>query len=276
MIILIITKKCDAYINSLNKKLFFILNSNDFFLQYYFGYKMIVVNFFKPKIIAIVPAAGIGSRMQIHLPKQYIKIQNRTILEHTLEALLLHPNIIRIIVSLNKKDDYFKKLSISSNIRITSVIGGEKRINSVLSGLIVAKNADWVIVHDAVRPCLSYEDLKNLISIIEKKPVGALLARPVSDTIKYSNFTQREVLYTVHRKNLWHALTPQLFQIHLLRDCLKKIIKDKISITDEASALEYCGYKPLLVLGSSRNIKITWPEDLILANFYLQKGNIDK
>ncbi|WAI18438.1 MAG: 2-C-methyl-D-erythritol 4-phosphate cytidylyltransferase [Buchnera aphidicola (Acyrthosiphon caraganae)] len=234
---------------------------------------MILVNLFKPKIIAVVPAAGIGSRMKIDLPKQYMKIQNRTILEHTLTTLLLHPNIVRIIVSLNKKDNYFHKLSISSNIRIISVVGGKNRINSVLSGLIAAKNVDWVIVHDAVRPCLSYKDLEKLISIIKKNPVGALLARPVSDTIKYSNLTQEKALYTVNRKNLWHALTPQLFQINLLKHCLKKIIKDKISITDEASALEYCGYNPLLVLGSGRNIKITWPEDLVLANLYLKDRN---
>ncbi|QCI25615.1 2-C-methyl-D-erythritol 4-phosphate cytidylyltransferase [Buchnera aphidicola (Sitobion avenae)] len=235
---------------------------------------MILVNFFKPKIIAIVPAAGIGSRMQKDLPKQYIKIQHRTILEHTLTTLLLHPDIIRIIISLHEKDDYFHKLSISSNLRIISVTGGEKRINSVLSGLIVAKDADWVIVHDAVRPCLSYKDLDNLISVIKKNPVGAVLARPVSDTMKYSDLAQEKILYTVHRKNLWHALTPQLFQARLLEYCLKKIIKDKISITDEASALEYCGYNPLLVKGSCRNIKITWPEDLILANFYLKDCNI--
>ncbi|BAB13118.1 2-C-methyl-D-erythritol 4-phosphate cytidylyltransferase [Buchnera aphidicola str. APS (Acyrthosiphon pisum)] len=237
---------------------------------------MILVNLFEPKIIAIVPAAGIGSRMKIDVPKQYIKIQNRTILEHTLTTLLLHPNIVQIIVSLNKKDNYFHKLSISSNFRIISVVGGEKRINSVLSGLIVVKNVDWVIVHDAVRPCLSYKDLEKLISIIKKNPVGAILARPVSDTIKYSNLKQKKAVYTVYRKNLWHALTPQLFQVELLKNCLKKIIKDQISVTDEASALEYCGYNPLLVLGSCRNIKITWPEDLVLANFYLKNHIIDK
>lgn len=158
---------------------------------------MISENVFQPKIIAIVPAAGIGGRMESDLPKQYMKIKERTILEYTLETLLLHPNIIRIIVSLHHKDNYFHQLSISSNIRIISVIGGKKRINSVLSGLIEAKDADWVIVHDAVRPCLSYQDLVKLISIIKKNPDGALLAKPVSDTIKYSNFNQKKysILY---------------------------------------------------------------------------------
>jgi len=228
---------------------------------------------YKPKIMAIVPAAGIGSRMKSNLPKQYIKIQNCTILEHTLNTLLLHPNINRIVVSLNQQDHYFHTLSISSNIRIVSVIGGKKRMYSVLSGLIFETDADWVIIHDAVRPCLNYKDLDNLISIIKKNPVGAILARPVSDTIKYSNMKNKHSLYTLDRKNLWHALTPQLFQMNLLKYCLKKIVQDKINITDEASALEYCGYTPLLILGSSKNIKITWPDDLLLAKFYLQRSN---
>ncbi|QCI16083.1 2-C-methyl-D-erythritol 4-phosphate cytidylyltransferase [Buchnera aphidicola] len=237
---------------------------------------MILVNVFQPKIIAIVPAAGIGSRMQTNVPKQYIKIKNYTILEYTLKTLLLHPNIIRIIVSLHKKDSYFHQLSISSDFRIISVIGGEKRINSVLSGLIIETDADWVIIHDAVRPCLTYEDLEKLISVIKKNPVGAILGKPVSDTIKYSNSSQKKILYTIHRKNLWHAFTPQLFRINLLRNCLKKIVSNNISITDEASALEYYGYHPLLIIGSCRNIKITWPEDLLLAKFYLQDFNINK
>nr|WP_174240618.1 2-C-methyl-D-erythritol 4-phosphate cytidylyltransferase [Buchnera aphidicola] len=233
-----------------------------------------MLNTLRPKIIAVVPAAGIGSRMKSNVPKQYIKIQNCTILEYALRTLLLHPNIDLIIVALNKKDIYFKQLKISSNLKIISVVGGEERIYSVLSGLSFQTNADWVIIHDAVRPFLSYKDLDNLISMIENNPVGAILARPVSDTIKYSNLTQKKVLYTLNRNNLWHALTPQLFQINLLKSCLKKIIKDKINITDESSALEYCGYKPLIVLGNEKNIKITWPEDIILAKFYLNNFNM--
>lgn len=229
------------------------------------------MNLLKLKIVAIVPAAGTGSRMQSDLPKQYIKIKNCTILEYTLKTLLLHPNIIRIIVSLHKNDDYFHKLPISSNLRIVSVIGGKNRINSVLSGLSIEENANWVIIHDAVRPCLSYQDLDKLISFMKQNPIGVVLARPVSDTIKCSDETRKKILYTVNRKNLWHALTPQLFQINTLKYCLKKIIKDKINITDEASALEYCGYSPLLVVGDCKNIKITWPDDLMLAEFYLQK-----
>ncbi|WP_367682802.1 2-C-methyl-D-erythritol 4-phosphate cytidylyltransferase [Buchnera aphidicola] len=226
---------------------------------------------FQPKIVAIVPAAGVGKRMLSGIPKQYIKIKNRTILEYTLIALLSHPNIVRVIVSLNKQDNYFKKLSISSDIRVVSVIGGNKRINSVLSGLVLPIHEKWVIVHDAVRPCISYQDLEKLISITKKSKIGGILARPISDTIKYVSHNTKKISYTIERKNIWHALTPQLFPINLLRFCLKKIIQNNIDITDESSALEYCGYNPLIVLGSYKNIKITFPEDLIFAKFYLEE-----
>ncbi|QFQ32234.1 2-C-methyl-D-erythritol 4-phosphate cytidylyltransferase [Buchnera aphidicola] len=231
---------------------------------------MILKNTFKPKILAIVPAAGIGKRMLLDIPKQYIKIKNRTILEYTLTTLLSHPSISHIIVSLNKKDNYFHELSIASNIRVTSVIGGNKRINSVLSGLIVPTNAHWVIVHDAVRPCLSHKDLEKLISIIKKNKIGGILARPVFDSIKYVH-ERKKISHTIARKKLWHALTPQLFPVDLLRFCLKKSIRDNIDITDESSALEYCGYHPSIVLGSYKNIKITFPEDLVFAEIYLKK-----
>ncbi|WP_343154097.1 2-C-methyl-D-erythritol 4-phosphate cytidylyltransferase [Buchnera aphidicola] len=232
-------------------------------------------NNFKPKIVAIVPAAGIGKRMLLDIPKQYIKIKNRTILEYTLTTLLSHPSIVQVIVSLNKRDKYFHKLSIASNIRITSVIGGNKRIYSVLSGLVLPINADWVIVHDAVRPCLSYKDLEKLISIIGKTKVGGILARPTCDTIKYVSHNTKKISHTISRKKLWNALTPQLFPTNLLRFCLSKIIRDNIDITDESSALEYCGYNPLIILGSYKNIKITFPEDLIYAEIYLDELSND-
>ncbi|QFQ32583.1 2-C-methyl-D-erythritol 4-phosphate cytidylyltransferase [Buchnera aphidicola (Aphis fabae)] len=232
---------------------------------------MISRNSLKSKIIAIVPAAGIGKRMLLDIPKQYIKIKNRTILEYTLMTLLSHPSIVRIIVSLHKQDNYFHKLSIASNIRVTSVIGGNKRINSVLSGLIVPTNANWVIVHDAVRPCLSYKDLEKLIAIIGKSKIGGILARPTCDTMKYIIDKTNKISHTISRKKLWHALTPQLFPINLLRFCLEKIIQDDVNITDESSALEYCGYHPLIVLSSYKNIKITFPEDLIFAEIYLKE-----
>lgn len=231
---------------------------------------MTLINSSKPKIMAVVPAAGIGKRMQLSFPKQYIKIKNYTILEYTLKTLLLHPNIVRIVVSLHQEDNYFHKLPISSDLRVLSVLGGQERIHSVLSGLMIKTDAELVIVHDAVRPCLSYQDLENLISITKNSKVGGILARPVSDTIKYTDQKNKKILHTIPRNQLWHALTPQLFPVNLLRFCLKKIIEDKINITDESSALEYCGYYPLIVLGNYKNIKITYPEDIIFARFYLE------
>ncbi|ALD15354.1 2-C-methyl-D-erythritol 4-phosphate cytidylyltransferase [Buchnera aphidicola (Aphis glycines)] len=231
---------------------------------------MIVKNTFKPEILAVVPAAGIGKRMLLDIPKQYIKIKNRTILEYTLTTLLSHPSISHIVVSLHKKDNYFHKLSISSNTRITPVIGGKKRIDSVLSGLLNPTNARWVIVHDAVRPCLSHQDLEKLISIIKINKIGGILARPAFDSIKYVH-ENKKISYTIARKKLWHALTPQLFPVNLLRFCLEKSIRDNVNITDESSALEYCGYHPLIVLGSYKNIKITFPEDLVFAEIYLKE-----
>ena len=232
---------------------------------------MKLINSPKLKIIAVVPAAGIGRRMNLDFPKQYIKIKDCTILEYTLKTLLSHPNIVRIVVSLHQEDNFFQKLSISSDLRVFSVLGGEERMHSVLSGLIITTDAKWVIIHDAVRPCLSYQDLENLIAITKNTKVGGILARPVCDTIKYSNRKNKKISHTIPRNQLWHALTPQLFPINLLRFCLKKIVEDKINITDEASALEYCGYHPLIVLGSYKNIKITYPEDLIFAEFYLKE-----
>ncbi|CAL4324850.1 2-C-methyl-D-erythritol 4-phosphate cytidylyltransferase [Buchnera aphidicola] len=231
---------------------------------------MTLINSPKPKIMAVVPAAGIGRRMQLAFPKQYIKIKNFTILEYTLKTLLLHPNIVRIIVSLHQEDNYFHKLPISSDLRILSVLGGPERIYSVLSGLMVKTDADLVMVHDAVRPCLSYKDLENLISTAKNSKVGGILVRPVSDTIKCTDRTNQKILHTIPRKQLWHALTPQLFPINLLRLCLKKIIQDQITITDESSALEYCGHYPEIVLGSHKNIKITYPEDIVFARLYLK------
>ncbi|AWH90380.1 2-C-methyl-D-erythritol 4-phosphate cytidylyltransferase [Buchnera aphidicola (Melanaphis sacchari)] len=232
---------------------------------------MRLIHSLKLNTIAIVPAAGIGRRMLLNFPKQYIKIRNKTIIEYTLETLLSHPNITRIIVSVHQEDIFFHKLPISSHFRVLSVIGGQKRIDSVLSGLAIAKEVDWIMIHDAVRPCLTYKDLDKLIDLAQKNKFGGILARPLYDTIKYVSKKNKKVLYTLPRKNLWRALTPQLFPIDLLRFCLQKIIKDKVDITDESSALEYCGYSPLIIMGGEENIKVTSPEDIFFVEYYLKK-----
>ncbi|MGV7959971.1 2-C-methyl-D-erythritol 4-phosphate cytidylyltransferase [Photorhabdus tasmaniensis] len=231
-------------------------------------------------IIALVPAAGIGSRMNSDCPKQYLSIAGKTVIEHTLAALLAHPRIQRVVVVLNPADTQFQSLEVASNPRITTVIGGKQRADSVLAGLnhlahLAGNDNRWVLVHDAARPCLHHDDLERLLQLAEtdehgNMACGGILASPVSDTMKRGGVGQ-VIDHTVERQDLWHALTPQFFPLMLLRDSLSKALSQHANITDEASALEYCGYQPVLVHGRSDNIKVTRPEDLALAEFYLSR-----
>ncbi|XBC44988.1 MAG: 2-C-methyl-D-erythritol 4-phosphate cytidylyltransferase [Buchnera aphidicola (Schlechtendalia chinensis)] len=230
---------------------------------------MNTINLLHSRIFAVIPAAGIGSRMLLNIPKQYLKIQGYTILEHSVNFFLSHSNISKIIVVLNKKDVFFNTLPISSHPRVFSVFGGRLRIHSVLSGLLAISNADWVIVHDAVRPCLNINDLNKILSLVNTSAIGGILATPVSNTLKYST-NNSEIFSTINRNRLWNALTPQCFPLKLLTFCLKKVIDSGINITDESSAMEYCGYFPKLVQGCSSNIKVTYPEDISFVNCYLK------
>jgi len=223
-----------------------------------------------PQVIAVVPAAGIGSRMLSECPKQYLSIGTKTILEHSLDALLAHPAITRVIVALSPQDTHFSRLPVANDPRILQVLGGGQRADSVLAGLKAAEHAHWVLVHDAARPCLHLSDLTRLLELMQRSEVGGILAAPVRDTMKRSRSEQAETIaHTVEREALWHALTPQLFPLPLLRECLERALREGATITDEASALEYCGYHPELVSGRSDNLKVTRPEDLALAEFYL-------
>ncbi|MDC9596759.1 2-C-methyl-D-erythritol 4-phosphate cytidylyltransferase [Xenorhabdus anantnagensis] len=248
------------------------------------------------EIITLIPAAGIGSRMKSDCPKQYLDIAGKTILEHTVAALFEHPRIQRIIIVLNPADTQFAQLPIASDPRIATVIGGEERADSVLAGLdylvgLPTDKAIWVLVHDAARPCLHRNDLDSLLRLIDHRAespdvCGGLLASPVRDTMKRmvslsvkkesvekepSTTNHTLIAHTVDRNGLWHALTPQLFPLQLLRDCLIKALAEQACITDESSALEYCGYRPVLINGRADNIKVTQPEDLALAEFYLSR-----
>lgn len=227
------------------------------------------VNF--PDITAILPAAGVGKRMNSALPKQYLMIRDKTVLEYSIHALLYLSCVRRCIVVLNAKDRWFNQLSISYDPRIISVIGGITRAHSVMAGLKYVENSMWVVVHDAVRPCLHYDDLLRLFKVMTFSQIGGILAIPVRDTIKKSCFSNRFIHATVDGRNLWHALTPQLFNYKLLKYCLKKALKNKINITDEASAIEHCGYKSVLVQGRTDNVKVTYKDDLKLVGFYLSE-----
>lgn len=204
-------------------------------------------------------------------PKQYLDIAGKTLLEHTVDKLYRHPQINRVILVLNPQDPYFSQLPIAKAEWLEIVDGGKERCDSVLAGLDAVSSAQrWVLVHDAARPCFEHADLDKLLLLAENGEVGGILASPVRDTMKRSDH-HGVVLSTETRDNLWHALTPQFFPLQQLRSALKQALKEQIVITDEASAIEHCGGQVVLIEGSSTNIKVTRPEDLQLAEFYLRK-----
>jgi 2-C-methyl-D-erythritol 4-phosphate cytidylyltransferase len=207
--------------------------------------------------------------MQTECPKQYLSIGNKTILEHAVAALLAHPRVERVIIAISDGDARFQQLPLANHPQITVVEGGSERADSVLAGLKAAGDAQWVLVHDAARPCLHPDDLANLLALSETSRVGGILAAPVRDTMKRAEPGIAAIAHTVDRNDLWHALTPQFFPRELLFDCLTRALNEGATVTDEASALEYCGFHPQLVAGRADNIKVTRPEDLALAEFYL-------
>ncbi|MEZ9183360.1 2-C-methyl-D-erythritol 4-phosphate cytidylyltransferase [Vibrio splendidus] len=224
-------------------------------------------------VIAVVPAAGVGSRMKADRPKQYLQIHGKTILEHTVEKLLSHPQVSKIVVAVSDDDPYYPELPLNLNSLVIRVSGGTERADSVLSALdYIAQQQlnDWVMVHDAARPCIQLSDIDKLISGAMTHDVGAILAAPVRDTMKRG--AQGQIEHTVDRVDLWHALTPQMFRSKPLRKVLSEALQQGVSITDEASAFEWKGLSPALIGGRSDNFKITQPEDLALAEFYLSQN----
>ena len=226
------------------------------------------------RLWSAVPAAGIGLRMGAEVPKQYLPLAGRCVIEHTLDVLISHPRVAGVCVALNARDPYWPATAFAGHPRILTAVGGQERMNSVRSALeaIGRRGADddWVMVHDAARPCLRSDDIDRLISQLWDDPVGGLLAVPVRDTMKLADGEKR-VHQTVDRANLWHALTPQMFRIGVLRRAVDAAVEDGIVVTDEASAIEHIGLAPALVEGRSDNLKITHPADLPLAEFFLQR-----
>jgi 2-C-methyl-D-erythritol 4-phosphate cytidylyltransferase len=222
-----------------------------------------------PTYSVVLPAAGIGKRMLSELPKQYLPIASSTIIEHTISKLLNHPQIKRVVVVLSPSDSIFNTLPIAQHDQVETTIGGKERADSVLAGLQHLAGQDkWVLVHDAARPCLHLDDLTNLLALAEQGEIGGILACRVRDTMKRAN-TDKTIHKTESREDLWHALTPQFFLLDQLKYALEKANKDNALITDEASAIEYINKTVLLVEGRASNIKVTQPEDLLLAEFYL-------
>lgn len=226
----------------------------------------------KPKYTVIVPAAGVGKRMLANKPKQYLTIAGKTILEHTLTNLISHPQIHHIVLALHPDDPYFGELELHDNSWLSRVHGGKERADSVLAGLIYLSQERWVLVHDAARPCVKHRDLDRLLAIAQQGEIGGILASPVRDTMKRANAVKTDVIErTEDRDNLWHALTPQFFPLQVLRESLCAALKAKASITDEASAIEWANGQVKLIEGSDSNIKITHPDDLALAEYYLTR-----
>lgn len=226
---------------------------------------------------AVVPAAGIGKRMGLDIAKQYLKINNTTVIEHTLHKLTNCSSIKNIIVAISSQDSRWQNIAKHLPDSIHTVTGGKQRSDSVLAALNYlaqyADDDDWVLVHDAARPCVLSEDIEQLINKVSSHPVGGVLGTPVRDTMKHVKVDTGQIIITTtyDRSTIWHALTPQMFRLGMLRDAIEYARRKNIAITDEASAIEATGNKPLMVVGKASNIKITRPEDIPLAGYYLEQ-----
>lgn len=223
---------------------------------------------------AVVPAAGIGARMGSETPKQYLSLLGRPIIAHTLERLCNHPRISGVMVALAADDRWWPEIQMQFTRPPLVAAGGDERRDSVLSSLDAltehASMDDWVLVHDAVRPCLRDEDIDRLMNELWSDEVGGLLAMPVKDTMKRAAGDGR-ISETVNRESLWRAQTPQMFRLGALRDAMQRCVDTGRNVTDEAQAMELTGARPRLVQGREDNIKITQPEDLKLAEMFLTR-----
>ena len=224
---------------------------------------------------ALIPAAGNGSRMGLKIPKQYQMLAGRPLICHAVDVLCTHAHVAQVFVVLAPDDARFRQIDgLAHKERLSPLYcGGATRSASVLNGLMamadVVESDDWVMVHDAARPCLTGALIDRLIDALAGETVGGLLAVPVADTLKRADEHDRNrIVATVPRENLWQAQTPQMFRYRLLLEAMRKA--PLAGVTDEASAIEHMGLHPRLVLGSPGNLKVTWPEDIHLAETSLK------
>lgn len=223
---------------------------------------------------AVVPAAGIGERMQADRPKQYLPLANKMVIEHSLLRLASHDKIAGIVVAISPTDAWWPTLSLSLDCPLYVVDGGEQRAHSVLNALAdLAQRVDddpWVLVHDAARPCLRLEDMDRMLTMLSDHSVGGILGVTVNDTVKRTGL-DNIISETIDRRNLWRAATPQMFHLRLLKRALESALEQQFPVTDEASAIELMGLRPIMIDGHNDNIKITVPQDLALAEWHLQQ-----
>jgi 2-C-methyl-D-erythritol 4-phosphate cytidylyltransferase len=220
------------------------------------------------RYVALVPAAGVGARMGAGSPKQYLPIGGKPMLRHSLDAFASSPLIAHTYVVVSVDDPYIDGIVPPQGVTVLRC-GGASRLESVRNGLWALEHQlqanDWVLVHDAARPGLNAGLIEKLIREVGAHPAGGLLALPVVDTVK--RFVNDEVA-TVSRDGLWLAQTPQMFRFRLLADALQAAT-DPAAITDDASAVEALGLAPKLVEGHPRNLKVTLPTDIRIAEMYL-------
>lgn len=223
---------------------------------------------------AAIPAAGIGSRLAAERPKQYLPLCRRTMLEHSLRPFLGHARIRGVVVAIADGDPWWPELPAAVRVRVTVVQGGAERHQSVLNCLrhllTVGDPGDWVLVHDAARPCLRRADVDALLEQAGAHPVGGILALPVRDTMKRAD-AAGDIAATVDRANLWHALTPQMFRLGALAGAISAAAAAGRLITDEAQAMEFAGTPGRLVRGHADNIKVTLSDDLAMAELFLSR-----
>lgn len=224
-----------------------------------------------PRHYAIVPAAGSGARFGSEVPKQYLELAGKPLIFHAIKALCQCPRIERVWVILSPGDAWWEAYDwrpLGPKLKVV-FCGGATRSETVVNGLAAIGAAvdddDWVLVHDAARPCLSQPMLDALCDQLADDPVGGILAVPVADTLKRADGQQR-VVATEPRDGLWQAQTPQMFRYRLLRDALA----GKLALTDEAGAIEAVGLQPRLVRADATNLKVTYAADLRLAELILQ------
>jgi len=226
------------------------------------------------KLWAVVPAAGQGRRVGGAVPKQYLEIAGIPVLAHSLNRLAAVQQIDAIFVGISETDRHWQKLPLPPGMEVACYTGGQSRAETVWLGLQALQECasadDWVLVHDAARPCVQVKDIDALISAVVPSFEGGLLAVPVTDTIKVAT-QDSTTKQTMDRRMLWRAQTPQLFRFSVLYTALQAVVHDLESISDESAAVEKLGLKPLIVQSDERNIKITNSKDLQLAEFFLGK-----
>ena len=228
-----------------------------------------------PNFFALIPAAGSGSRMGDQIPKQYLPLAGKPMIRHTLATFCNSPRLSRVFVVLSSGDGEWVRHDWSefSGKLVVLECGGATRAESVLNGLKAARagtvidDDDWILVHDAARPCLGGTLLDKLMDELGEDEVGGLLAIPVADTLKRSD-PSRRVEHTEPRESLWQAQTPQMFRYRTLVDALSRT--GGVTMTDDAGAIEALGLHPKLVLSDARNLKVTYPQDLALAELILK------